>query len=97
ESVVPAASNAAMGRAGVRSYRDLKTHVVDRSAHDRRYAVDCGKARRELGWSPRRDFEEGLAETVRWYVANREWVGPVQAKARYERERLGVGAERGGA
>jgi dTDP-glucose 4,6-dehydratase len=97
EGVVPAASNAAMARAGVRSYRDLKTHVVDRSGHDRRYAVDCGKARRELGWSPARDFEQGLAETVRWYVAHREWVDAVQAKARYERERLGVGAEQRGA
>jgi dTDP-glucose 4,6-dehydratase len=97
ETIVPAASNAAMARARALSYRDLKTHVVDRSAHDRRYAVDSTKARRELGWAPVRAFDAGLLETVRWYVLNRPWVEAVQAKARYERERLGAGAERGDA
>ena len=97
EASVPAASNGAMAKAGMRSYRELKTHVVDRSAHDRRYAVDSGKARRELHWAPAHAFEKGLAETVRWYVANRAWVDAVQAKARYERERLGVALPRNGA
>ncbi|HEX4824596.1 MAG TPA: dTDP-glucose 4,6-dehydratase [Candidatus Polarisedimenticolaceae bacterium] len=81
ESIVPS---------GKRPYRELKTHVVDRSAHDRRYAVDSKKARRELGWAPSREFAAGLAETVRWYVENRAWVDAVQAKAQYTRERLGA-------
>jgi dTDP-glucose 4,6-dehydratase len=47
--------------------------VKDRPGHDRRYAIDAAKARRDLGWSPRHDFEQALAETVRWYVAQRRW------------------------
>jgi dTDP-glucose 4,6-dehydratase len=48
--------------------------VTDRPAHDRRYALDCGKLQRELGWLPARDFERGLAETIRWYQENRPWL-----------------------
>ncbi len=47
--------------------------VKDRPGHDRRYAIDWSKARRELGWEPRRRFEDGLAETVRWYGEQRPW------------------------
>jgi dTDP-glucose 4,6-dehydratase len=47
--------------------------VKDRPGHDRRYATDASKAIRTLGWSPRRAFEDGLAETVRWYVEHRAW------------------------
>jgi dTDP-glucose 4,6-dehydratase len=47
--------------------------VKDRPGHDRRYAIDWSKARRELGWEPRRAFEEGLADTVRWYREHRPW------------------------
>ncbi|MCH7564370.1 MAG: dTDP-glucose 4,6-dehydratase [Gemmatimonadetes bacterium] len=46
---------------------DLISFVEDRAGHDRRYAIDSSKARRELGWAPTIDFEEGLAETVAWY------------------------------
>ena len=52
---------------------DLMKHVTDRPAHDRRYALDPSKAQRELGWKPRRSFEDGLADTVRWYTANEPW------------------------
>ena len=52
---------------------DLITYVTDRPGHDRRYHVDSSKAARELGWRPQRTFEEGLAETIDWYVANRDW------------------------
>jgi dTDP-glucose 4,6-dehydratase len=53
--------------------RALIQHVKDRPGHDRRYALDSTKLRTELGWSPRRDFAGGLAETIDWYVANRQW------------------------
>ena len=94
ETVVPAASNEPLRRAGKRSYRELVAHVPDRAGHDRRYAVDASVIAKELGWAPRRAFDAGLAETVRWYVSNRAWVESVQAKAKYERERLGLGSTR---
>ncbi|MFL6195765.1 MAG: dTDP-glucose 4,6-dehydratase [Thermoanaerobaculia bacterium] len=77
------------------SYRDLKTFVTDRPGHDRRYAIDDDKARGELGWAPRRSFEEGLRETVRWYLENRAWCEAVQS-GRYGRERLGLDANLAG-
>lgn len=52
----------------------LIRHVTDRPGHDRRYAIDCSKIERELGWKPTIDFERGLAETVEWYRANRGWL-----------------------
>jgi dTDP-glucose 4,6-dehydratase len=76
--------------AGSPSRRALKTFVPDRPGHDRRYAIDASKIRRELGWSPRHTFEDGLESTVRWYLEHREWCEVVQA-GRYDRERLGLG------
>ena len=52
---------------------DLVRHVEDRKGHDRRYAMDCGKAARELGWTAGRSFSEGMEETVRWYLGNEGW------------------------
>jgi dTDP-glucose 4,6-dehydratase len=86
EALAPARSNAALRG---RSYRDLETYVADRPGHDRRYAIDAAKIRRELGWSPRRSFEDGLMATARWYLEHRDWCGQVQA-GRYDRGRLGV-------
>jgi dTDP-glucose 4,6-dehydratase len=51
----------------------LIRHVTDRPGHDRRYAIDASKLRRELGWQPAHAFEEGLAATVAWYRDNRAW------------------------
>ncbi len=51
----------------------LVQFVKDRPGHDRRYAIDASKARRELGWEPRRKFEDALATTVGWYRENRGW------------------------
>ena len=51
-----------------RKYADLITFVKDRPGHDRRYAIDASKIRRELGWSPQETFESGLRKTVAWYV-----------------------------
>ena len=48
--------------------------VPDRPGHDRRYAMDAGRIRRELGWSPRVSFDAGLAGTVRWYLGHRAWL-----------------------
>ena len=56
------------------SSRKLITFVKDRPGHDRRYAIDAGKIQRELGWTPAHRFEEGIRETVRWYLDNQPWV-----------------------
>jgi dTDP-glucose 4,6-dehydratase len=55
--------------------------VADRPGHDRRYAIDCSKAKRELGWRPLRRFDEGLRDTVRWYREQREWVARIRSGA----------------
>jgi dTDP-glucose 4,6-dehydratase len=55
----------------------LKTFVTDRAAHDRRYAIDERKARAELGYAPQRTFEEGLEQTLGWYLANESWWQPL--------------------
>ena len=60
--------------------RKLITFVKDRLGHDRRYAIDAGKIQRELGWTPAHRFEQGIRETVRWYLDNQEWVRSVLAK-----------------
>jgi dTDP-glucose 4,6-dehydratase len=72
-----------------RPCRELISFVKDRPGHDRRYAIDAGKIRRELGWEPRQSFESGLAETVEWYLSNRAWVQCVTSGS-YQRERLGL-------
>jgi len=77
-------------RPGAASRRALKTFVADRPGHDRRYAIDASKIRRELGWTPRHTFETGLRETVQWYLDHRDWCEAVQA-GRYDRTRLGLG------
>jgi dTDP-glucose 4,6-dehydratase len=58
----------------------LKTIVPDRPGHDRRYLLDATKIANELGWAPTRGFDEGLAETVAWYDANRGWWEPLKAR-----------------
>jgi dTDP-glucose 4,6-dehydratase len=66
------------------------TYVADRPGHDRRYAINCTKLQQELRWSPRESFSTGLAKTVDWYLAHREWAAEITAR-KYARERLGVG------
>ncbi len=74
-----------------RPHRELVRFVTDRPGHDRRYAMDTTKVRRELGWAPREDFASGLAKTVRWYLENPTWCRRVQ-EGTYRRERLGTRA-----
>ena len=68
----------------------LITLVEDRPGHDQRYAIDPGKLERELGWRPRMGFEEGLKETVAWYLAHEAWCAKVESQG-YRGERLGLG------
>src|SRR5512140_3058437 len=89
ERIHPAEKNQKISSKGKRAYVDLKTFVPDRPGHDRRYAIDASKIRRELGWEPSYSFEEGLLRTVRWYLSNGEWCETVQA-GNYGRERLGL-------
>jgi len=53
---------------------DLITFVIDRAGHDLRYAIDSTKLKTELGWEPSLQFEQGIEETVRWYLDNQEWM-----------------------
>ena len=73
--------------------RSLIRYVKDRPGHDRRYALDCRKAR-ALGWRPARAFDDGLVETVRWYRANEPWWRPLKSgafEAYYARQYAGLG------
>lgn len=63
------------------SYAQLITFVKDRPGHDRRYAVDASKIRRELGWRPQKNWETGLRETVRWYLTHPDWLQRIQSGA----------------
>jgi dTDP-glucose 4,6-dehydratase len=74
-----------------RPYGDQIKFVADRPGHDRRYAIDCAKLQRELGWAPQESFETGLAKTVDWYLEHRDWCDEITAR-RYGRERLGTAA-----
>lgn len=64
--------------AGVRQYRQLIHFVTDRPGHDRRYAIDAAKIRREIGWQAKETFDSGLRKTVQWYLDNETWWRPVQ-------------------
>jgi dTDP-glucose 4,6-dehydratase len=59
--------------------RDTITYVKDRPGHDRRYAIDCSKIKRELGWKQTVSFEEGLSRTVDWYLANPKWIESIRS------------------
>jgi len=76
-------------RSDRKSYATQITHVADRPGHDRRYAINCEKLCRELGWCPRESFATGIEKTVDWYLQNRAWAAEITSK-KYARERLGV-------
>lgn len=68
-------------RSDGKSYKDQIVYVKDRPGHDFRYAIDCSKIEQELGWKQKYSFEEGLRETVQWYLDNPEWVDNVKSGA----------------
>ena len=71
-----------------RGHRDLIEFVTDRPGHDRRYAIDATRLETELGWRARETFETGMERTVRWYLDNERWWGPLRA--------AGIGVKRQG-
>ena len=55
------------------------TYVKDRPGHDRRYAIDCTKAKTKLGWERKMTFEQGLSSTIKWYLEHDEWISHIQS------------------
>ena len=72
-----------------RSRREQIRFVADRPGHDHRYAIDAGKIERELGWRPAYSFDQGLSDTIRWYLDNEAWWAPLRAASQ---QRRGLGA-----
>jgi dTDP-glucose 4,6-dehydratase len=67
------------------SAAELKTFVTDRKGHDRRYAIDASKISAELGYAPMRDFAQGFAETLSWFLAREDWWRPLLERAAFKR------------
>ena len=82
--------DAAAPRSDGRSRREQIRFVTDRPGHDFRYAIDASKIRRELGWVPGHGFDDGMAQTVGWFLDNRAWWQAIQDGS-YRGQRLGVG------
>jgi dTDP-glucose 4,6-dehydratase len=72
------------------THRDAINFVTDRPGHDFRYAIDPSKIEREIGWRPSRSFEDGLADTIDWYIANEAWWREIRRQG-YDGQRLGLG------
>ncbi len=81
EALNPIKENIFIRDAGqeIDSYKSLITYVRDRPGHDRRYAINCDKIKKELGWMPSVSFAEGIKETVRWYLTHRKWIENVRS------------------
>ncbi len=71
-------------------YEEQIKFVKDRPGHDKRYAIDASKIKRELGWQPRETFESGILKTVKWYLDNQPWIDNILT-GKYRCERLGLG------
>ena len=76
-------------RSDGQTYASQIKFVADRPGHDHRYAIDASKIRDELGWEPQIRFEEGIEQTVSWYLDRRDWWEPILAR-RYDTGRLGL-------
>ena len=66
-------------RSDGKSYKEQIAFVKDRLGHDLRYAINCSKIEKELGWKPQHNFEDGLKETIQWYLNNEDWVKNIQS------------------
>jgi dTDP-glucose 4,6-dehydratase len=75
-----------------RPHSRLIEFVKDRPGHDKRYAIDCAKIGRELGWRPSVDLDSGLKRTVEWYLGNRGWWEAIRARGFDHARRQGLGA-----
>jgi dTDP-glucose 4,6-dehydratase len=60
-------------------YEELITFVKDRPGHDMRYAINCDKLKKELGWTQSVSFEEGLKATIQWYLDNSAWIDHIKS------------------
>ena len=80
-------------RADGHSYAGQIAFVADRPGHDKRYAIDATRIRSELGWEPTETFGSGIEKTVSWYLANKQWWGPIVAERAADKRR-GLGASR---
>ena len=63
----------------VESINETITYVKDRPGHDRRYAIDCSKIKKDLGWKQSVTFDEGLEQTVDWYLGNQDWIESIRS------------------
>lgn len=70
-------------------YHDLVTFVSDRPGHDQRYAIDATRIQAELGWEPTHRFEDGLRETIQWYLSHSDWLEIIRRET-YDGRRLGL-------
>ncbi|MFU8773623.1 MAG: dTDP-glucose 4,6-dehydratase, partial [Anaerolineales bacterium] len=67
-----------------RPHSELMIFVTDRPGHDRRYAMDISKIKKELGWQPRHSLDSGLLKTVQWYLDNSKWVDAIRKQQKYQ-------------
>ena len=78
------------------SYAEQVTYVADRPGHDRRYAIDAGLIRDELGWQPQESLHTGLEATIAWYLAHQDWWRRLVAGPDGAASRLGLARSSGG-
>ena len=81
----------ALPDASARPHENLITFVNDRPGHDHRYAINCDKIERDLGWTPSVSIEEGMRKTVHWYLNNKEWWQNIRDRGFDTSKRIGLG------
>ena len=88
DEVFPPRENPNLKNKKIKSYCELINFVEDRPGHDKRYAMDISKIKKDLGWEPKETFETGVRKTILWYIENRCWWEPLRKY--YKGERLGL-------